>query len=358
MTYLLDPTVLTVVLLLVFATVIALVRSRRRDRCLRSFDDFHISMAEKGGDLVWGEVSIYTTGLSIQYAEPIRSARGHWEASYIFYKDQFPSLDALYRYPDALPADQQTQRERLIKRTTHPGLGRRLLRGLRNWLGMIRDAALQAVTLLIGAARTRQPGSVVLTSQEQNLQTLSGEIIGYVGNAYDPLLEQHLFEPVVLEITRHGSTVNYCGWLKDYTKDFLEVLDAVPETAPRLPLAAYHVGATPLAGLKLDVRNEAMVVRNGSGQPIFVQEAALGDWERPIRAIVPAGFTADLALPPNADPANLRVWLSSIDRVDIIVPRSHAIVRHASVMPSDGANLLAATPTSPAAVPAPTHTAP
>ena len=66
-----DLTLLTILFLLVFASVVALLRARKRDKCLRGFEDFHVSLAEQEGDLSWGRLQIYTSGLIINYVEPI-----------------------------------------------------------------------------------------------------------------------------------------------------------------------------------------------------------------------------------------------------------------------------------------------
>ena len=46
---------------------------------------------------------------------------------------------------------------------------------------------------------------------EDSLRSLSNEIIGYSGNAFDPLLERHLSQRVVVEVTRDGQRRDYCG---------------------------------------------------------------------------------------------------------------------------------------------------
>lgn len=339
-----DATLLTILGLLVFATIIALVRVHRRDRCLKGFDDFHVTLAEQGGDLTWGRADIYSTGLEIQYRAPVTAREGHLERSFIFYKDQYGAMEALYRCPKGLPDEARTRREALIERTTNPGPIGRFGRLLRTWVSMIRDALVQAVGLFIGLAKTHAPGSAVLSSQEKSVTALSSEVIGHVGNAYDPLLEQHLFTQVVVEVTSNQMTRSYCGWLQNYTADFLLVLDAfanTSDTAPQ-PVRPYAPGTDALPQVTVTIDDGRLHVANESTRVYYVSRvtaAAAADdpaeSAHPIDAVLPPGFKADMQLPPRLETEPVHVWLGTTDRVDMVVPRRHALVRHAAEGSSD-----------------------
>ncbi|MEM1096938.1 MAG: hypothetical protein AAGJ10_20260 [Bacteroidota bacterium] len=338
-----DGTLLTILILLAVATVLAMVQARKRDKCLQSFSGFHVTLAEKGGDVTWGSLDVYTSGLEIRYSEPIVARHGHLERSFIFYREQYEAMDALYRFPEGLTAKEQARRKVIIERTAHPGIGRRLLRRARNWVSMIRDALMQAASMVIGAAKAQQPGSAVLASQESQIKALSSEIIGHAGNAFDPLLEQHLFRQVVLEVTRNGRTFSYCGWLKDYTANFIEVVDAFTNTADvQFPVDTYSVGDARLADVRIAVANGRVQISNQTEHMLFVERVAAGDWSRTIGATLPPGYTADLTLPALTVPDEVSARIGAIERVDMVVPRTHAIVRHSA----DGSEERRAAPAS------------
>ncbi|GAB5519912.1 MAG: hypothetical protein RhofKO_21630 [Rhodothermales bacterium] len=338
-----DGTLLTILLLLAFATVLALVQARKRDKCLRSFSGFHVTLSEKGGDVTWGGLDVYTSGLEIGYDQPIVARQGHLERSFIFYKEQYEAMDALYRFPEGLTAEEQGRRKAIIQRTAHPGVARRFLRRLRNWVSMIRDALMQAASMVIGAAKAQQPGSAVLASQESQLKALSSEIIGHAGNAFDPLLEAHLFRQVVLEVTRNGRTFSYCGWLKDYTANFIEVVDAFTNTTDvQFAVDSYQVGDERLENVRIAVLNGRVQISNQTEHMLFVERISAGDWSRRIGATLPPNFTADLTLPAGTAAATVAARLGAVERVDMVVPRTHAIVRHAA----DGSEEQRAAPAS------------
>lgn len=327
-----DTTLITILVLLALATGLAILRARRRDRCLSALDDFHVTLAEQGGDLVWGRAHVYATGLEIEYPKPIVARGGHLERSFIFYKDQFGTMTALYRCPEGLSEEEQARRSIMIEQTANPGMLRRTMRWLRNWMSMVRDALVQAVGLIIGVAKTRAPGSAVFSSQEQNMKALSGEIIGHTGNAFDPLLEQHLFTQVVVEITTDDTTRSYCGWLKDYTSEFIEVLDAyanTPDTTPQ-PVQPFSPDTTALPHIDIAVHAGRLHVTNRRGRMLYIQQITAGDWSHPVDAVLPPGARVDVTLPPDANPGDARAWVGTADRVDMVVPRRHALVRHAA----------------------------
>lgn len=327
-----DTTLLTILILLALATVLAILRARRRDRCLRALDGFHVTLAEQDGDMVWGRAHVYATGIEVAYPKPVVAREGHLERSFLFYKDQFGTMTALYRCSEGLPADEQARRAKMIDRTANPGLLRRGMRWLRNWMGMVRDALVQAVGMLIGVAKTQAPGSAVFSSQEQNVKTLSSEIIGHTGNAFDPLLEQHLFTQVVVEVTADGVKRSYCGWLKDYTSEFIELLDAyanTPDTQSR-PVRAYAPGHNALPHLDVRIDDGRLHVTNKSERFLYAEKITATDWTHPVRAVLPPGYTADVTLPPTCASDTVRAWVGTANRVDMVVPRRHALVRHAA----------------------------
>jgi hypothetical protein len=46
-----------------------------------------------------------------------------------------------------------------------------------------------------------------------------------MGTSFEPLLERHIGKRVVLELTKGGKIFEYPGVLKDYTAEFIEIMD-------------------------------------------------------------------------------------------------------------------------------------
>ncbi len=326
-----DATLLTILVLLVLATVVAIVQAQQRDRCLKSFEDDSITLAEEGGDIVWGRARLYTTGLELRYAAPVEAVEGHVEQSFMFYKEEYPKIEALFRVPEGLTAEEQASRRQAIKRTAKPGFFRRTGRKIRNWFALVRDAVVQSAGLIIGFAKARRPG---LASQEANIQKLTSEIVGYAGTAYDPLLEAHLFTQVVVEVTFDSGTRSYCGWLKNYTANFLEIVDAFGNEAGTPDLSGVYTTAHPPEDVEIVMANTRLHVTNRSRFLYYVAHAEVAGARYALGCALPPGSTADLtvALPEGMTDggATVAVTMGLVGRVDLVVPRARALVRHAA----------------------------
>lgn len=332
-------TLLTIAVILVVATVLALLRTRRRDRCLKAFDAFPITLVTQSHEATWGLADIRSTGLELTYPAPVVAPEGHLERSVLFYKEQYASLHALYRCPEGLSESDKKRRDALIERTRNPGLLRRIGRWLRNWIGMVRDAVLQSVGMIIGVAKAKSPAGGLIGRHDAQVQSLSSEVVQHSGNAFDPLLEQHLFSQVVVEVTGLDGTVHsYCGWLKDYTSDFIEILDAYANTSDATPLDlnAYHLGDVRLPNQRIHLNGDQLCFANNGPRMFYIDHIALCDWTHEVDAVVPPEGTLTLALPPEVQRTvrrNMRalhMWLGTVDRVDMLLPRQRAQVRHAA----------------------------
>jgi hypothetical protein len=51
------------------------------------------------------------------------------------------------------------------------------------------------------------------------------ELMGSVGTSYEPLLEKRIGRKVVLELIKSDKVIEYPGVLKDYTSEFIEIMD-------------------------------------------------------------------------------------------------------------------------------------
>ena len=332
-------TLVTILVILAVATVLALVRTRRRDRCLKSFDGFPITLVTQANEATWGTADIRSTGLELTYPEPVVAREGHLERSTILYKEQYASVHALYRCPEGLTEKNRERREMLIEQTRNPGLFRRLGRWVRNWMGMVRDALLQSIGMIIGVAKAKAPAGGLIGRHDAQVQSISTEVVQHTGNAFDPLLERHLFSQVVVEVTVAGGAVrSYCGWLKDYTSDFIEILDAYANTsrAEPLDLEAYHVGDERFPQQQIALTDGRAQVANNGTRMFYIDRLEQRDWRHPVDVVLPPGASITLALPPavhararRAGKA-LKVWMGTVDRVDMLLPRQRAQVRHAA----------------------------
>ena len=165
------------------------------------------------------------TGLEFVYPQKHKDEDGHDEASYILYKYEYPNIGAVIRFHDELSESNKKEREKELKRTYHPGQWRRSKRRVLNVFRTVRDSVVEIANLLISQAKKATPAGKVLTSQDKYVSQMKQELLGSAGTSFEPLLEKYIGHKVVLELIKTDKIFEYCGVLKEYTADFVELMD-------------------------------------------------------------------------------------------------------------------------------------
>ena len=218
-------TAITIIFIILAAGVGAFIRKRSRDKCLRDFEQNMVTLEDTAGKKIWGKLRVENTGLEFVYPQKQKDPDGHEEASYILYKYEYPRIGAVARFHDELSDRNKKGREKELKRTYHPGFWRRLKRRVLNVFRTVRDSVVEIVNLLISQAKKVTPAGKVLTSQDKYVTQMKQELMGSVGTSYEPLLERYIGHKVVLELLKGDKVFEYCGVLKEYTAEFIEIMD-------------------------------------------------------------------------------------------------------------------------------------
>ena len=228
-------TALTIIFIILATGVGVFVRKRSRDKCLRDFEHNMVTLENTSGKTIWGKLRVENTGLEFLYPEKHQDADGHQEASYILYKYEYPNIAAVIRFHDDLSDRNKTERDKELRRTYHPGWWRRQKRRTLNIFKTVRDSVVEIVNLLMSQAKKASPASKVLTSQDKYVSQMKQELMGSAGTSFEPLLERYIGHKVVLALIKADKIFEYCGVLKEYTADFIEIMDvdyAVKEDQP------------------------------------------------------------------------------------------------------------------------------
>jgi len=218
-------TTITLIFIVFAAAVAAFVRRKSRDKCLRDFEHNMVTLEETSGRIVWGKLRVENTGLEFIYPQKHKDQDGHDEASYILYKYEYPNIGAVIRFHDELNESNKKKREKELKRTYHPRSVRRLKRKVKNIFKTVRDSVVEIVNLLISQAKKATPAGKMLTSQDKYVSQMKQELMGSVGTSFEPLLERYIGHRVVLELIKGDKIFEYCGVLKEYTAEFVEIMD-------------------------------------------------------------------------------------------------------------------------------------
>lgn len=84
---------------------------------------------------------------------------------------------------------------------------------------------MKVINLLMSQAKKATPAGGLLTSQDKYVSQVKQELMGSVGTSFEPLLERYIGHKVVLEMIKGDKICEYCGVLKEYTAEFIEIMD-------------------------------------------------------------------------------------------------------------------------------------
>ena len=227
-----NPFLITVLFVVLSAGVAAFVKGRQREKCLKDFAGDMVTVEHTAGKAIWGTLRVENTGMELTYADKQADEDGHDEASYILYKYEYGNIQMLVRFHDQLSEDGQKQRQQQLTETYHPGLLSRWKRKTVNVFKTIRDSVMEVTNLLISHAKKATPAGAVLGTQDKYVSQMKQELIGSVGTSYEPLLERYIGHIVVLETIKADKLVEYAGVLKDYTAEYIEIMDVDYRTDP------------------------------------------------------------------------------------------------------------------------------
>jgi hypothetical protein len=319
-----NPLLVTLLIMVGGALVSGYLKGRTKDRCLNGFAGYHVTLEKLDGRLVWGDMVLHSTGIELIYRSDVQDEH-HVETSYIMYRDEFPQIQAIYRYCDKMDSEQWERRNRDLQHTFHPGFVRRLQRRSRNFMNLMSDSLSQAIGILVGQI---QSSTQSFTSGSQDYLSQVGQnIIGYVGTKYDPLLERYVGTKVVVEVTEDGTVYEHIGVLKDYTADFLEILDVHYPNQTAVEVRDQE-DCCEEQNLRV-VRNEdSLHVTNIGETSMLLQRLRVGEQIKPLNAVLDKDDEVELHLPDGMAGAIAKLDVKVVRQLDWILPRAHALIRH------------------------------
>ncbi|MEZ4771065.1 MAG: hypothetical protein R2844_21925 [Caldilineales bacterium] len=315
--------IITLAVILAATLIGSYLRSSRRDQALKDFDGFHVTVEKKNNHIMWGEMHVYSTGFELMYRSDVQDDN-HLETSYILYRDEFPDIQAIYRYTRGLNDELRRKRASEMEKAFHPGLLRRFARSFQNFMSTATDSMGEVFGLVIG--QTRKPAKTVITETSQTYLTGIGkDVVGYVGNNYDPLLERYVGTRVVAEVVEDEAVHEHVGVLKEYSSDFIELLDVYYPLPQKVDIKE-SVASQLIDTIELQVDGRTVKLFNHGEQPVHLERVVTGEVEKELNAILDSGEEITLFVESGEEGAE--VYMRVATRLDLIVPRTHAIVRH------------------------------
>ena len=221
-----DTFAITIILIVVCTIVGAFIKGRSKDRCLYSFSKSPVTLELTSGKSIWGKLFVENSGLELIYAEGhLDKDEKNIETSYILYKNEYDQIKTLVRYIDDLDEVLLKSRDKELEATKHPASRMKIARRFRNFFGTVRDSLLEVANLFMGRIKTATPAGAVLRGQDKYVTEIQKEAISAVSASYEPILERYIGKKVVLALIHGDRKIEYAGILKDYTTEFIQVMD-------------------------------------------------------------------------------------------------------------------------------------
>ncbi len=327
---------LTILFIFLGAIIGAFVTSRRRDRCLKLFDDFPATLQRTSGAGTSGQIRVLSKGLIVSFDRPVAPAGVPARNSLVLYETELAEVLCLMRHVDHLNQQASQRRARQVRRMVRPPLGYRLLRRLRNIVNTLRDAFGKAFASVLGHMQRTRP-SAVLTAGSGTINDVSSYVLTAVGNAYEPILELMIGQAVVAEVkvpAPAAGVLDVPGYLGEYSDRFLLLCDVPLRLRTVVPLAE-NTSARLDGQIQVRREGEELHVANSSKQPVRLVALQVGEVavDRDVALAPGATETIDLEslARPDVSLGPVEATFELRCRCDLIVPRTLAAVRYAGL---------------------------
>ena len=214
-----DSGFLITVALIVFSTLlIAFIKHLKKDKCIKSFKADIVTVYFNDGKNIKGRLDVENTGSELIIENPDDRVK----RSYILYKEEYPNVRFFVRYHNDLDEKRTKERLRVLKKTYHPNIFRRIGRKINIFFKIINDSMMDIFTALSGKIKTTNTS---YATSEKYVTNINKEAVASVDTTYDPLLEKYIGNKVVCNHIYNGKIYDIHGILKNYTGQYLELLD-------------------------------------------------------------------------------------------------------------------------------------
>ena len=214
---------ITVSLIVISTLVIAFIKHMRKDKCIKSFKSDMITVYFNDGKNIKGRLDVENTGSELIIEQPDDGIK----RSYILYKEEYPTVRFFVRYHNDLDALRAKERIRVLKKTYHPNVFRKTGRAINIFFKIINDSMMEIFMALSGKMKT---SNTSYATSEKYVTNVNKEAVSSVDTTYNPLLEKYIGNRVLCNHVSGGKTYDIRGILKDYTGQYLELLDVELET--------------------------------------------------------------------------------------------------------------------------------
>jgi hypothetical protein len=167
-------------------------------------------------------------------SRPYPTPRDKTLTSYIMFSDMMKTIEVIFRFHDELSPANQRRRLKEIKRVANPDILHRAGRMTRNFLVAFQEAIGESIGILLTRVQKHMP----MKGDEKRMQKLGAGSVSFADNmAYEAVLENYIAHRVVVEMRMDDdSIVEYEGYLKEYSADWMSIVGCQLDEESLLPL--------------------------------------------------------------------------------------------------------------------------
>jgi small nuclear ribonucleoprotein (snRNP)-like protein len=221
----LDAATITIIFIVLSALLAVVLKKVKKDKCLKDFIDDMITIELLNGKEYKGVLNLKSSGMQFHYPELIKDENNLKYLSFLIYENEYPDIQALVRYHKDLTEEGKKLRSEDFQKTFQPSRWLKLKRTILNFLKIIKDAIIEIINMMTNHISRTTPVGAAISSNNVQVNKMKNDVYGLVESSYEPLLEDYIGERVILELKRGNEWVEYNGVLKDYTADFIELID-------------------------------------------------------------------------------------------------------------------------------------
>ena len=230
-----DAFTLTISFIIISTFLAGFLRRLRKDKCLKDFQGDLVTLEKINGDIYKGALSVENTGLEFVYTESKTNKLNYLESSFIFYKYEYPQIQAIIRYHSDMDENDKKLRAKELERTYHPKFFRRLGRKFQNVFKTIRDSLIEILNVSMSHLQKTSTMAASVKNANKYLKPVNTELVESVGSAFEPMLEKYIGRKVVFELFKGKNKYVFNGVLKEYTANYLEIMDVDYELSSNFP---------------------------------------------------------------------------------------------------------------------------
>lgn len=217
---------LTIIFILLSASIAVLLRRVKRDKCLKSYENNFVIIEKIDGELLKGKITLENTGIEIILDSDSDLDSGldsETILTRLLYKHEYPQVFSIIRDPKIQNSDIKKKIEKESKKIkTHEKtffIGRKMI----NIIRTLKNSIMEIVNLLISQVKKTAPSGNIINTQNKHINKIKAELADTVNNSFEPLLEKYIGKSVLIESLRNNSIIKISGILIDYTANFIKI---------------------------------------------------------------------------------------------------------------------------------------